>query len=863
MARFRNRLLDFTRASAENKPHLTKVQLRPWVLRAFIQASLIPSISLVIFFLVFYSFANYFSRTESAQTIKANAYNSLSEMSRLEATSIEQELLSIGHATDFYRLEAQRALMNDVSFKQADESRLAYSPEGTYYTTEDKPEGGAAIFYSGIVPVGDAERTKVARGLQLESIMKNIIASEPLAASIYLNTHDSLNVIFPYFDVVAQYPPLMDIPSYNFYYEADAAHNPEREVRWTDVYLDPAGHGWMTSAIAPVYQSDFLEGVVGIDVTVETIANKVLTLDFPWNGYGVLLGKDGTILALPQAGELDWGLDEITNHNYAEAITQDTFKPDDFNVYKRSELAALASQLQTLDNGDATIVLNGSTKVVTWSTIKLTGWKLLILAPESAVFAEVDLIQKRLTQIGFYSAAFLILFNLILLFFIMRIAFNTSRRIAEPLQTINEIVRQIGVGNYNQEAPFFNVSELQETADGIVEAGHQLSEAMSSNVILKTANNLKSEFIANMSHEIRTPVNAILGFTTLLQDTTKDPAQLKYIDTIQRAGNNLLSIINDILDLSKLEAGMIDLQDETFDLRATLDEIESFFAFERARKGLYLKTNIDPALPPAIQLDELRLRQVLINLVGNAIKFTESGGIEISVEVLPGKTKAQKTGASNIDLKFSVKDTGIGIPLAQQQKIFEPFRQKDGQSTRRYGGTGLGLSIVKRFVELMGGIICVDSQEGKGSTFSFVISGIEASEAASAVRNRVMKGSSLTGAEANGKRFHLERHESGTPDDYLVGGQAIKSRLLPELQTIYDTLWTQCRISSRVNDYKAFADALYQLGLEQSDGVLLGYVGELQQAIDAYNVRRINAALDVYPELLENSRRRSQNEPEQ
>ncbi len=863
MARFRNRLLDFTRASAENKPHLTKVQLRPWVLRAFIQASLIPSISLVIFFLVFYSFANYFSRTESAQTIKANAYNSLSEMSRLEATSIEQELLSIGHATDFYRLEAQRALMNDVSFKQADESRLAYSPEGTYYTTEDKPEGGAAIFYSGIVPVGDAERTKVARGLQLESIMKNIIASEPLAASIYLNTHDSLNVIFPYFDVVAQYPPLMDIPSYNFYYEADAAHNPEREVRWTDVYLDPAGHGWMTSAIAPVYQSDFLEGVVGIDVTVETIANKVLTLDFPWNGYGVLLGKDGTILALPQAGELDWGLDEITNHNYAEAITQDTFKPDDFNVYKRSELAALASQLQTLDNGDATIVLNGSTKVVTWSTIKLTGWKLLILAPESAVFAEVDLIQKRLTQIGFYSAAFLILFNLILLFFIMRIAFNTSRRIAEPLQTINEIVRQIGVGNYNQEAPFFNVSELQETADSIVEAGHQLSEAMSSNVILKTANNLKSEFIANMSHEIRTPVNAILGFTTLLQDTTKDPAQLKYIDTIQRAGNNLLSIINDILDLSKLEAGMIDLQDETFDLRATLDEIESFFAFERARKGLYLKTNIDPALPPAIQLDELRLRQVLINLVGNAIKFTESGGIEISVEVLPGKTKAQKTGASNIDLKFSVKDTGIGIPLAQQQKIFEPFRQKDGQSTRRYGGTGLGLSIVKRFVELMGGIICVDSQEGKGSTFSFVISGIEASEAASAVRNRVMKGSSLTGAEANGKRFHLERHESGTPDDYLVGGQAIKSRLLPELQTIYDTLWTQCRISSRVNDYKAFADALYQLGLEQSDGVLLGYVGELQQAIDAYNVRRINAALDVYPELLENSRRRSQNEPEQ
>ena len=301
---------------------------------------------------------------------------------------------------------------------------------------------------------------------------------------------------------------------------------------------------------------------------------------------------------------------------------------------------------------------------------------------------------------------------------------------------------------------------------------------------------------------------------------------------------------------------MIDLQDETFDLRSTVDEIESFFAFERARKGLYLKTKIDPALPPAIQLDELRLRQVLINLVGNAIKFTEEGGIEIAIDVLPIKGAPElKSDGSHINLKFTVSDTGIGIPAAQVQKIFEPFRQKDGQSTRRYGGTGLGLSIVKRFVELMGGQVKVESQEGKGSAFSFVIPDVTVSAVASAVRNRVLNNAGETADSRPKKLFQFDRQEVETARDYLISGQSFQFELLPELLEIRDTLWTPCRISARINDYKAFADALHQLGLQHSDGLLLGYVGELQQAIDAYNVRRINTVLDVFPELLEQSRR--------
>ncbi|MBS1223886.1 MAG: histidine kinase, partial [Proteobacteria bacterium] len=174
--------------------------------------------------------------------------------------------------------------------------------------------------------------------------MRDIQQTHPLVVQIYLNTFDSLNRIYPYFEVLSQYAPRMDIPSYNFYYEADAAHNPGRGVVWTDVYVDPAGQGWMVSCIAPVYRDDVLEGVVGLDITVSTITDTILNLAIPWNGYGVLVSKTGTLLALPRAGEDDWGLKELTTHAYTDAIRQDTFKPEEFNIYRRAGFAGLQNQ---------------------------------------------------------------------------------------------------------------------------------------------------------------------------------------------------------------------------------------------------------------------------------------------------------------------------------------------------------------------------------------------------------------------------------------------------------------------------------------------------------------------------------------
>ncbi len=226
------------------------------------------------------------------------------------------------------------------------------------------------------------------------------------------------------------------------------------------------------------------------------------------------------------------------------------------------------------------------------------------------------------------------------------------------------------------------------------------------------ANRAKSTFLANMSHEIRTPMNAIIGFSELLEEQVKEKRLLTYIKTIKGAGETLLLLINDILDLSKIEAGKLEIVKQPTDIRRLIQEIAAMFTMKAEEKGLDLIVEIAEEIPSTLIVDSIRIRQVLINLVGNAIKFTDSGYVKIVLDPL------QIDGhLSKIDLEIRVEDSGIGIPKAQQSKIFGDFEQMEGQDNRKYGGTGLGLAISKRLSEAMDGELTVESEVGKGSTF--------------------------------------------------------------------------------------------------------------------------------------------------
>jgi signal transduction histidine kinase/CheY-like chemotaxis protein len=507
---------------------------------------------------------------------------------------------------------------------------------------------------------------------------------------------------------------------------------------WSQIYnWDQAPQYISISFNQPIFKNQKIIGVISLDLLLSHISDFLRQIKPSSSSRIVIVERSGLLVASSAPGN---PFDLIKGIAQRESVLENSdhlvqstakFLQKTFNTFGTIEQT---QQLNFVLDGDRQFV-----QVTPWKDKFGLDWLVIIAVPESDFMAQIDANNQATLLLCLAALAIAILLGLL-----------TARWIAQPIAKLNDVAKKLARGEWGQPIEVNRTDEVGELATSFNQMAEQLAgdiETLEQRVIERTtelaqakdaaevANQAKSTFLANMSHELRTPLNAILGFTQLLQrknTTTKDYRE--GLNLIQRSGEHLLTLINDVLDLSKIESGHATFNPIGFDLYQLLDEIQEIFALRSEDKGLQLLMEHQTNIPQYIRTDQLKLRQILINLLSNAIRFTQDGGVAVRIKTLENGLSLERQSSfrqtsslmsapaelNELQIYFEVEDTGLGISTDELTSVFEPFVQTEtGRQAQE--GTGLGLPISRKFVELLGGNIKVTSRVNQGTLFAFNI----------------------------------------------------------------------------------------------------------------------------------------------
>lgn len=692
-----------------------KSTLANLIKKEYLKSIILPLLIIETMLLVAYFWSNSFVTEETKNTLIAETKVNIKEISLRSATIINNDLKSISRTTALFQNQ------HENFFKEYNPLRIR--PKDNAYTMTDsgvitntqKNEQSCTLFFSNILKNEPNRLSKAMASEQLDYFYNATLKSNENIAQVYFNSYDSMNRLCPYMvDALEQYPHDMDIPTFNFYFLADSVHNPERKVVWTEAYLDPAGLGWMISAIAPVYKNDFLEGVVGIDVTIENLINNMLSIKLPYKSSSMLLDKDGNILAMSKDLEPILGLKELTSHEYNAPVEATISKPKDFNIFENNN--SLSRHLSSIveNKSDLSEFQDAQLQMlITQNTIEETGWKLILLLDKNSLLASTIALKEKTNYIGYVALVLMGIFYFIFIIVILERSRSFSKRILNPLSSLIKATNELKGKMSIRKLEHSDIIEIDTLLDNFTSMGMELQglyESMERKIKDGVLENMETqkvmiyqsrlaqmgEMISMIAHQWRQPLGSISTVTASIKlkqslkkfdlETVEGRAeQVEFLNTAIGKVENYIQFLTTTIDDFR-NFFKPDQNQETTTLQQVIDGALKLIgkSLEVNRITLHVSSNSHKEL---ITYDK-KMIQVLINILKNA----QDAILERKVE---DGTIWIRTREELDMFVMEIEDNAGGVPVEIMEKIFDPYFSTKNEKN----GTGLGLYMSKTIIE--------------------------------------------------------------------------------------------------------------------------------------------------------------------
>ena len=695
---------------------MMQYSLSKLVKKEYLKSIIYPLLLIEAMLLGAYFWSNAYVNTATQNTLIEESKVHIKEISKRSATIINSEFKAISDITLLFQKEHENffASYNPSLIINKDSS---YSVTDTgVITNTKKREDSCTLFFSNVQKQEPHRLEKAIATEKLDAFYNAILNTNENIAQVYFNSYDSMNRLCPFMpDALSQYAHDINIPTFNFYYLADKIHNPQQKVVWTDAYLDPAGLGWMISAIAPVYKGDFLEGVVGIDVTIDQLITNILSIQLPYTSMAMLVDEKGHILGMSKALEPYLGIKELTSHNYKAPIETTISKPQDFHILKnKTNLLAmsLGRMLEENTNISEFHSANGDF-IITQHNIPQTNWKFVLLLDQESLLANSTKLKDKTNVVGFIALGLMVLFYLIFLFALLSRANQFSNQILSPLYELIEATKKFKDKLTTMKMERSHIIEINTLLDNFTAMSQELQELYDSMdrkikegvvekmetqkmMIYQSRLAQMGEMISMIAHQWRQPLGAISAVTASI----KLKQSLKKFDLLTEEGRKEQEAF--------LTTSISKIDNYIQFLTTTIDDFRNFFRPEQQHEQTSLKIIIERALNligKSLEVHKITLNftnssdndlityetqvmQVIINIIKNAQdvileKKLENGTIWLNAY------------EENAFFVITIEDNAGGIPESIITKIFDPYFSTKSERN----GTGLGLYMSKTIIE--------------------------------------------------------------------------------------------------------------------------------------------------------------------